>query len=71
MFFYCVKFKPDSQYNIVLRTADHNLYYFDLHNTHEPCTKYNQFDFLIRYSVQELHISLLIYCQKKNDANKR
>jgi E3 ubiquitin-protein ligase RFWD2 len=29
----CVKFKPDSQYNIVFGTADHNLYYFDLRNT--------------------------------------
>ncbi|CAF3973843.1 unnamed protein product, partial [Adineta steineri] len=33
----CVKFKPDSQYNIVFGTADHNLYYFDLRNTREPC----------------------------------
>lgn len=48
---YCVKFKPGFQYNIVLGTADHNLYYFDLHNIREPCTKYNQFDFLIRYSI--------------------
>lgn len=33
----CVKFKPDSQHNIVFGTADHNLYYFDLRNTREPC----------------------------------
>ena len=33
----CVKFKPDSQYNIVFGTADHNLYYFDLRNVREPC----------------------------------
>ncbi|CAF0923949.1 unnamed protein product [Didymodactylos carnosus] len=33
----CVKFKPDSQYNIAFGTADHNLYYFDLRNTREPC----------------------------------
>ncbi|CAF3368982.1 unnamed protein product [Rotaria socialis] len=33
----CVKFKPDSQYNIVFGTADHNLYYFDLRNPREPC----------------------------------
>jgi len=32
----CVKFQPDSQYNIVFGTADHNLYYFDLRNTREP-----------------------------------
>ncbi|CAF1415743.1 unnamed protein product [Adineta steineri] len=33
----CVKFKPDSPHNIVFGTADHNLYYFDLRNTREPC----------------------------------
>lgn len=33
----CVKFQPDSQFNIVFGTADHNLYYFDLRNTREPC----------------------------------
>ena len=34
----CVKFKPDSQYNIVFGTADHNLYYRGNYNKTRYCT---------------------------------